>query len=206
MAQAGKPMTLQCTRPLRFLITGAGRGLGRGLARLLFTSGHDVYLLDSDAKELEHTLTKHLPSLQAQQPAARFGGTTCDVADAASVQAALCKARDFHRDGKVEVLINNAARADPYWKSIESLSKLDVDPLSSQGTAENDAVLAEWQEYMHINLTGAFLVTRMALGMLRNDGSMDRQPNAHDFRPTVIFISSTRARQSEPNHEPYASR
>lgn len=40
--------------PRNFLITGAGRGIGRGLSRLLLLNGHRVFLLDNNTKELNH--------------------------------------------------------------------------------------------------------------------------------------------------------
>ncbi|KAK1082913.1 hypothetical protein LTR48_006665 [Friedmanniomyces endolithicus] len=41
-----------------FLISGAGRGIGRGLSRLLLQQGHRVFLLDVNKEELEHAVAK----------------------------------------------------------------------------------------------------------------------------------------------------
>lgn len=46
------------TKPLNYLITGAGRGIGRGLSRILLHQGHRVLLVDSNESELMHTCTK----------------------------------------------------------------------------------------------------------------------------------------------------
>jgi NAD(P)-dependent dehydrogenase (short-subunit alcohol dehydrogenase family) len=173
---------------------------------MLVEAGHDVFLLDNNAEELEHTLTVHLPRA-ASKDKGRYAGTYCDISDASSVKSALRKARQHHRDGKIDVLINNAGRARPFWQSVESIaSDLDTcDPLlDDKQPAEDDPVIREWRSFIDTNLSGAFIVTRMALGMLHRTGKMaaeqDLQPS-----PSIIHISSSRAKQSEPNQEPYAS-
>ena len=41
-----------------YLITGGARGIGRGLSRLLLSSGHRVCILDNNPSELDHTATQ----------------------------------------------------------------------------------------------------------------------------------------------------
>jgi 3-oxoacyl-[acyl-carrier protein] reductase len=73
------------------VVTGAGRGLGRAIARRLAADGYDLACVDIDAGS-------------AASVAAEVGGRpyTCDVGDQAAVQA-LADAV-----GPVEVLVNNA--------------------------------------------------------------------------------------------------
>lgn len=54
--------------PLHILLTGGARGIGRGLTRHFLTTGHRVFILDSNKKELFHT---------AEQ-ASKWGGETAE--------------------------------------------------------------------------------------------------------------------------------
>jgi NAD(P)-dependent dehydrogenase (short-subunit alcohol dehydrogenase family) len=77
--------------------------------------------------------------------------------------------------GKLIGLINNAGIANPYTTPIEDLTA------------------AEWDRILGTNLTGMFLTCKYALPILKqNNGS-------------IVNIASTRALQSEPNSEAYAS-
>lgn len=198
---------LQATHSLRFLITGGGRGLGRGLARQLIQEGHDVFVVDIDAKELQHTLNKHLPSSSASSSAAgpgKFAGAECDVSSLTSVRAAIDKAGRFHRGGKVDVVVNNASRTNPYWSHGASTSRPRNDSSDSDrdgdrdGDGDGDAgesiIEREWKSFVDTNLTGTFHVSRASVPLL--DGGV---------LPSIVNISSTRAKMSEPDQEGYAS-
>jgi len=77
--------------------------------------------------------------------------------------------------GRLDAVINNAAIADPEVGPIEELS------------------LAAWQKFIGSNLTGTFLVVKHAVPHLRKSSG------------SIINLGSTRAVQSEPNTEPYAT-
>ncbi|MEY4501222.1 MAG: hypothetical protein RIS52_1112 [Pseudomonadota bacterium] len=85
------------------VITGAGAGLGRAIARRLAKDGHTLVLLG-----------RTLATLQAV--ADELGDCTaaivCDVADADSVRAAFATIAKIHP--KIDVLINNAAIYEPF--------------------------------------------------------------------------------------------
>jgi meso-butanediol dehydrogenase/(S,S)-butanediol dehydrogenase/diacetyl reductase len=87
--------------PRTIVITGAGAGLGRALARR-FASGGDTVLL------LGRTLAK------VEQVAAEIGGHAfaCDVASPESVRAAFATVGE--RFPRIDVLINNAAVFEPF--------------------------------------------------------------------------------------------
>ncbi|MBA3454505.1 MAG: SDR family oxidoreductase [Deltaproteobacteria bacterium] len=77
--------------------------------------------------------------------------------------------------GRLDGVINNAAIADPDSGPIEKLS------------------LAAWQKFVDVNLTGTFLVTKYAV------------PHLRKTRGSIVNLGSTRAVQSEPHTEAYAT-
>jgi NAD(P)-dependent dehydrogenase (short-subunit alcohol dehydrogenase family) len=94
----------------------------------------------------------------------------CDVGDEASVTTAFA---DLGWN-ELDLLVNNAGIADPHRGPLAELS------------------LAEWREVTDSHLTGAFLMSRAAIPLLREGGS-------------IINMVSTRAFMSEPNTEAYAA-
>jgi NAD(P)-dependent dehydrogenase (short-subunit alcohol dehydrogenase family) len=84
------------------VITGAGVGLGRTLARRFADEGETVILLGRTASKVEAV------AAELGGPAMGIG---CDVADPAQVRAAF--ARIAERQPKIDVLINNAAIFKP---------------------------------------------------------------------------------------------
>ena len=85
------------------VITGAGVGLGRALARRFVKDGDKVVLLGRTVSKVED-LAKELGD------AAYAVG--CDVGDVASVRAAFAVIKE--RSGKIDALINNAAVYEPF--------------------------------------------------------------------------------------------
>jgi meso-butanediol dehydrogenase/(S,S)-butanediol dehydrogenase/diacetyl reductase len=85
------------------VITGAGAGLGRALARRFAADGETVVLLGRNA-------------VKVQEVAAQIGAGTlglgCDVGSPDSVRAAF--ARIAERYPRIDVLINNAAVYEPF--------------------------------------------------------------------------------------------
>jgi NAD(P)-dependent dehydrogenase (short-subunit alcohol dehydrogenase family) len=80
------------------LITGSNKGLGYETARQLVAAGHTVYVTARDAE---------LGRRVAERLGARF--VQLDVTDDASVAAA---AKAIEADGGLDVLVNNAIRAN----------------------------------------------------------------------------------------------
>ncbi len=96
-----------------------------------------------------------------------------DVADEASVRAGVASVLD--NEGRLDGLVNNAGISNPESGPVESLD------------------LADWERWLRVNLTGAFLLAKHALPALREAGG------------AIVNIASTRARQSEPDTEAYAA-
>jgi NAD(P)-dependent dehydrogenase (short-subunit alcohol dehydrogenase family) len=83
------------------VVTGAGSGLGRSIARALLADGFAVGLLGRARGALEGTAEGHPRALVL--PA--------DVTDEASVDAAFAAVRDAW--GRLDLLVNNAGRSGP---------------------------------------------------------------------------------------------
>ncbi|MFF7330106.1 SDR family NAD(P)-dependent oxidoreductase [Streptomyces sp. NPDC090306] len=126
------------------LITGAARGIGAATARRLAAEGASVLVTDIDLPAAEDTAAK----LRER------GGTAeafaCDVADRASVEAAV--ARAVERFGSLDVLVNNAYGCTP-----------DT-PLFEDGTDE------VWTRDLDLTLNGAYRCCRAALPHLVGSG------------------------------------
>jgi NAD(P)-dependent dehydrogenase (short-subunit alcohol dehydrogenase family) len=166
-------MSLQT--PLNFLITGGGRGMGRGLGRLLLERGHRVFLLDNNSKELTNAVSK----LHDKYSKA-LGSSVCNLRSPEDIKSAVLAARD-HFNGHLDVLINNAAFTGGVG-----------------GTNIADLTLEEWNTSIETNLTGPMLTSQACLPILRK--SETRKEGG-----AIIHMSSTRAHQSEPDSEGYAT-
>lgn len=112
------------------LVTGAARGIGQAIARRLASEGARVCVVDRDYERASATAREIVEAGGVAHAIA------CDVADEASVVAAVAQARE--RFGGVDILVNNAGVA-PH-----------VIPVV-------DYPLEEWERHMNVNLKGTFL-------------------------------------------------
>ncbi|KAK5941207.1 hypothetical protein PMZ80_006484 [Knufia obscura] len=166
-----------------FLITGAARGIGRGLSRLLLSKGHRVVLFDNNQSELDHLRT-HLPKLCPGIDSSKWKIMQGDLTRPADITQAASDASKFF-DGKLDVLINNAFSG----------------PVGTTPFAELS--LEEWSRIIQTNLTGTMLITQACLPLLRRKRTSSG--GSEDIYTSIINMSSTRAYQSEPNSEGYAT-
>lgn len=183
-------MAASPSKPLHFLITGAGRGIGRGLSRLLIQKGHRVFLLDNDQEELTHTC-KTLPSeahtsSSTQNGHKPFGALHCNLRQPGDIAKAAKAASEFFAD-HLDVLVNNAA----FTAGVGGPSILD---------AEDEQFTASWAASLETNLTAPLLLSRACLPMLKKQPDHGRESGG-----SIIHMSSTRAYQSEPDSEGYAA-
>lgn len=125
------------------LVTGAGSGIGLGIARTLAEMGFRLALVGRDAIKLDRA--------RASLPA---GASTpliapCDVADRESVAAVVEKV--LGEFGSIDVLICNAG-TNVRHRSLEALSP------------------ADWDLMIATNLTGAFNLVHFVLPSMREKG------------------------------------
>lgn len=82
------------------LVTGGGRGIGRGIARACVDEGARVVIVGRGAQACRETVEALAPG--------RADWLTCDVADPAQVQAMVDEA--LARHGRLDGVVNNAGR------------------------------------------------------------------------------------------------
>lgn len=123
------------------VVTGAGSGVGRAVARALAVAGWNVACLGRREAMLRETSEPNPQQLTV---------FACDVADAAQVQRTFAAVRE--RLGAIRVLVNAAGINIPR-RSLEELS--------------ND----DWQSLINTNLNGAFYCVQAVLPEMRLHGS-----------------------------------
>lgn len=87
------------------IVTGGGRGIGKGVARIFTQRGIDVVIAGRNMEKLEKTAAE-LKSTKAE-----IIPIQCDVAVQSQVEAMFDKT--VAKFGKVDILINNAGIAEP---------------------------------------------------------------------------------------------
>ncbi len=152
------------------VVTGAGSGLGRSIARALLAAGWQVAAAGRRWAALQETVAT-APAAAAALP------VLTDVTVPDSVAALFAAAAN--RWGRVDLLVNNAGMFGPAGA---------VDEIS----------VADWRQAVDTNLTGAFLCAQQAVRMMKaqdprggriiNNGSI----SAHVPRPGSAAYTATK--------------
>jgi 7-alpha-hydroxysteroid dehydrogenase len=125
------------------LVTGAGRGIGRGIALAFAELGADVVCAARTEREIE-AVAEEVRRFERRALAVR-----CDVTDAAQLDDVA--RRTIAEFGRIDLLVNNAGGFPP-------MPFLDTD-------------LPTWEWCLRFNLTSAFALTRACVPhMLAGDG------------------------------------
>jgi 3-oxoacyl-[acyl-carrier protein] reductase len=127
------------------LVTGASRGIGAAIARILHAAGATVWinhpgLADTEAGAL---------ALTAELNATRPGSARAIAADVSDPEAVAEMMREI---GALDCVVNNAGILRD-----RTVANLSID---------------EWRQVIDVNLTGVFLVSKHALEILRDGGSI----------------------------------
>lgn len=172
------------TQPLRILITGGARGIGRGLFRHFLGAGHSVYILDSNSAELEH-VRKLADGWKSASSSATWKASLCDLRDRAAIKSTIDDVKSLF-DGKLDVLINNAMSTE----GVGAGKPMEED---------SDEIMDDWDTKIAVGLTAPYLLSRLCIPLLKAGSSTEGSPG------TIINVSSTRAHQAEDNHEAYSA-
>lgn len=123
------------------IITGASRGIGRGIAKLFAAEGAKVAIVYRGSREAAEGLAEEI-----RQTGGEAMALQCDVADFDAAQK--CVEQVIGTWGRVDILVNNAGQ-------IRDGLFLQMDP-------------AAWKQVLDTNLGGTFNFTRAAIeGMFR---------------------------------------
>ncbi|MDP3136231.1 MAG: SDR family NAD(P)-dependent oxidoreductase [Burkholderiaceae bacterium] len=139
-------MTQPSTSTRVALVTGGAQGIGRGIVQRLAKEGYAVVVCDINEEQLAETLR----TTQSQH---ELIAIRVNVADEASVAAAFKQVEE--RFGKLDVLVNSAGL----------LGMID-----NKAPTVEETPLEQWQRVLSVNLTGAFLVCRAAIPLLKRNG------------------------------------
>jgi NAD(P)-dependent dehydrogenase (short-subunit alcohol dehydrogenase family) len=153
------------------VVTGGGSGIGAAVALALADDVWTVVLAGRHIESLDETVAR------GSTLAGTLEAIPTDVTDEASVRQLFDAVVNTH--GRVDLLFNNAGTGAP---------AVDIDALE----------LDEWNKVVAVNLTGAFLCTREAFRVMRNqqpqggriinNGSI----SAHAPRPRSIAYTATK--------------
>ncbi len=121
------------------LITGAGRGIGKGIALAFAQEGCDIAAVARTPSQVEAT-AEAVRKLGRQALA-----LACDVVDKDAVERTV--EATLEAFGKIDILVNNAGYA--CFKPFEELE------------------MEQWQRTLDVNLTGPFLFTRAVLPSMK---------------------------------------
>lgn len=167
------------------IITGAGRGIGRGIAFRLASAGASVAVNDVNSSSVEQVVAEIRD----------WGGTAMtavgDIADWEAVTGMCAQVHDTY--GGLHILVNNAG-------------------IIRRGTLETMR-LEDWHEVLGVNLTGTFYCCRAAAPYMRQAGwgriinvasiagKMGDIASAPGYGPSkagVIALAKTLARELAP--------
>lgn len=125
------------------IVTGAGAGIGRGIAKCFAENGAKLVLTDLKQDSLDSAVA------EMQELGAESVGLIADASSNDGIAATFDKARSTF--GRMDILINNAGVPD-YWKTLVELSDED------------------WQRNIGINMTGPFKACRAAVPIMIEQG------------------------------------
>jgi 3-oxoacyl-[acyl-carrier protein] reductase len=164
------------------VVTGAGRGIGRELAKAFAARGGNVAAFDLNAADVEAT------AAQCSALGVRARGFACNVTREEQVIAAMdATVAEF---GRLDVLVNNAG-----------IVKDGLLVKVKDGAVVGKMTLDQWQAVIDVNLTGVFLCGREAAermirlghgGVIVNISSVSRwgNPGQSNYTATKAGVAA----------------
>lgn len=153
------------------IVTGGAQGIGKGIVEHLLGDGWRVVAIDSDAEAIG--------DLAGELPVTELLAIRADVGSESQVAKAFDRLKAWNEKAGepagIDLLVSNAGLADPVSGPIEELD------------------LKRWRQWQDSHVTGAFLMVRAAVPLLRIR------------KGAIVLMASTRALQSEPECEAYAT-
>ncbi|MCM8750638.1 SDR family oxidoreductase [Thermomicrobiaceae bacterium CFH 74404] len=126
----------------RAIVTGAGRGIGKAIARKFLEEGARVLICDIVPERVTHAVSELSPLGQIE-------GLAGDVTDPAFCQALVARARE--RFGGLDVLVNNAGIG---WFEPFLEHSLDT-----------------WDRTLQVNLTAVFVLSQHTARLMAEQGT-----------------------------------
>lgn len=124
------------------VVTGAGKGIGREIAFEFAKGGAAVAICARTLDSIKAV------EREIKERGGEASAIVCDIGVKEEVERFINEVSQI--SGGINVLVNNAGVA-----FVESVSRLD---------------LSRWEQTIRVNLTGAFLMTKYALGFMREGG------------------------------------
>ena len=160
------------------IVTGAARGIGRGVALALAEAGAHVVVSDlGDAgsgaayEMADGSALSESTNAAAEVASGRVVGVTCDVTSPKQVQALVDKTlADF---GRIDLVVNNAGIV--HMRPIEEIS------------------YERWQSVYDVNVAGVFLVSQAAL------------PHLAETKGSIVNIASVAGKRGYATGTAYCS-
>jgi NAD(P)-dependent dehydrogenase (short-subunit alcohol dehydrogenase family) len=150
------------------LVTGGGSGIGAEVAQMLANDGWKVVITGRRQEALESVI------LKSKKSSGELIAITADVTDEKSVKNLFSDIKDKY--GRLDLLFNNAGTGAP---------AVEIDQLS----------LDDWNKVVAVNLTGVFLCTKEAFGMMRNQdpqgGRIINNGSISAYMPRPLSIAYT---------------
>lgn len=149
------------------LITGAGSGIGKAVALAFARQGYDVVVTGRRKAALE--------AVAAEAPNGTITTLAADVTDERAVAGLFADIEA--RFGRLDVLFNNAGT-------------------NARGVPMDELSADEWRSVIDTNLTGAFLCTQAAFGLMKRQSPRGGR---------IINNGSISSSTPRPNSAPYTA-
>ena len=146
------------------LITGAARGIGAAIAKLMSDAGARVAIVDLDAEGAEET---------AGTLATQAIGVCADASDEAAMRSAV--ERVVAKFGALDILVNNAGIGGPDAHAAQASLEIPLTELSAEG----------WDAQLRTNLRTVFVSSRAAIPHLGRGSSIVNIASIAALMPSV---------------------